>query len=63
MRTYRLVVALILAVLGLVWIGQGTNMIGGSAMSGSNFWAITGVILVIAAVVTLVFELRRPAKG
>ena len=49
-------VAAILIVLGLFWIGQGAGMIGGSAMTGSTFWAATGVVLVVVGVLTIVRE-------
>ncbi len=62
MRTSRLVVALILALVGLVWIGQGAGLIGGSVMTGSPFWAVVGVILVVLAV-TIVLRERRPSLG
>ena len=35
MRASRLVIAALIALVGLVWIGQGTRLIGGSAMSGT----------------------------
>ena len=48
MRT-RWTVAALLALVGLTFIGQGLGYIGGSAMSGSSFWALVGVILVAVA--------------
>jgi hypothetical protein len=52
MRASRLVVALLVALVGLVWLGQGTGLIAGSAMSGSAVWAVVGaILLVIAAVI------------
>ena len=42
-----LLVAGILILIGLVWIGQGSGVIGGSAMSGSWFWLAVGVVLLI----------------
>jgi hypothetical protein len=32
---------------GLVWIGQGTNLLPSSFMSGQPQWAIIGVVLVL----------------
>lgn len=61
MRPNRLVLAIILAAVGLVWIGQGMAIIAGSVMTGSSFWAVVGVILVALAVLLLVFERRRGA--
>lgn len=49
MRT-RWIVALVLAVTGLVWISQGTGLLGGSSfMDGDVRWAIAGAGLVILA--------------
>jgi hypothetical protein len=32
---------------GGVWLGQGLNLISGSSMTGSTFWAVTGGICVV----------------
>jgi glucose dehydrogenase len=45
----RWIVAALLALVGLTFIGQGLGYIGGSAMSGSSFWAVVGVALVVVA--------------
>ena len=58
MRASRLIIALLVALLGLAWIGQGTNLIGGSAMSGSSFWAIVGLVLIVVAGVIAAREWR-----
>ncbi len=63
MRTNRLIVAVILLLAGVVWIGQGTGLIAGSAMSNVGVFALIGVVLVALAVVIIVRERRRPAKG
>jgi hypothetical protein len=63
MRFSRLIVAALLFLVGLVWIGQGTGNIAGSAMSGVSFWAAAGIVLVVLALVVLVRERRLPAKG
>ena len=63
MRTSRLVAAVILALVGLVWLAQGLGILGGSAMSGSAFWAAIGVILIAAAGILLVAERRRRSAG
>ena len=62
MRRPTLIVAVLLALVGLVWLGQGTGLIGGSAMSGSSFWAVVGLVLLVAAGVLVAREVRRPAK-
>ena len=41
------IVGVVCLLLGLVWIGQGTNILPGSFMSGQSMWAIIGLVLVI----------------
>jgi len=40
----RLVIGVILSVVGLIWIAQGLDLIGGSGMSGKSIWAVLGAI-------------------
>jgi glucose dehydrogenase len=61
MRPTRLVLALVLALAGLVWVGQGLGFIAGSFMTGSPFWAIVGAAMVVLAVLTVAMERRRAA--
>lgn len=61
MRTSRLIVALVVFLVGLVWVSQGTGLIGGSAMSNVGVFAVLGGALMIAAVVVLWRE-RRVAR-
>jgi hypothetical protein len=62
LRTSRLLIALLLGLVGIVWIGQGVGLIGGSFMTGSAFWAVVGTILLVAAVALVVVE-RRARTG
>jgi hypothetical protein len=59
MRPTRLVIAAVLALTGAVWVGQGVGLIGGTAMSGSAFWAVVGALLLVLAVAVVVAERRR----
>ena len=61
MRRTPLIVAVVLALIGLVWLGQGTGLIAGSVMSGSSFWAIVGLALLVVAGILVAREVRRPA--
>jgi hypothetical protein len=48
-------VGVVLAILGLLFTLQGTDVISGSGMSGNTFWAVAGpIILVIGLVVAAV---------
>ncbi len=59
MRTSRIIVAAVMVLIGLGWVGQGSGMLPGTAMSGSPFWAAVGVILVIGGVVIGAREVAR----
>jgi hypothetical protein len=59
MRPTRLVLAAVLALVGLVWIGQGVGIIGGSFMTGSLLWAAIGSALLAGAAILVVGERRR----
>ncbi len=61
MSTIRWIAAIVLFLLGAVWIGQGIGLIAGSAMSGSMFWAVVGAILVLVAA-WLVFTGMRSGR-
>jgi hypothetical protein len=46
----RLVAALVVALVGLVWVLQGLGVpIGGGFMVGDPFWSIAGAVLIAAA--------------
>lgn len=56
----RRVVGAVLVLAGAVWIGQGTNLIQGSSMTGSTFWAVTGACCVVGGLGMLGWPWRRP---
>jgi hypothetical protein len=58
-RPTRLVLAAVLALVGLVWIGQGFGFIGGSFMTGSLIWAAIGAALLVGAAILVAGERRR----
>lgn len=55
----RRLVGAVLVLTGAVWAGQGTNMIQGSSMTGSAFWAIIGALCVVAGLVLLGWPWRQ----
>jgi len=63
MRASRLIAAIGLALVGLLWIGQGTGLIGGSAMSNMVVFAVIGVILLVVAVAIVARERRVAPRG
>jgi type IV secretory pathway TrbL component len=58
----RWIVAVVLVLLGLVWIGQGLGIIqGSSVMTGDTRWAIAGAVIVaVGAVIAGTALNRRP---
>jgi hypothetical protein len=58
----RILAAVILGLIGLVWILQGTGVLPGSGfMSGDVRWALIGLVLVVAGLGLAVLSLRRRA--
>ena len=48
MSWLKIIGGVVLVLLGLVWIGQGINLLPGSFMSGQAMWAIIGVVVAVA---------------
>ena len=45
MTWLRGIVGILCVLIGLVWLGQGTNLLPGSFMSGQTQWAIIGLVV------------------
>lgn len=58
MRVGPVVVAVVVGLLGLVWLGQGVGLIGGSFMTGQRTWAVIGAVLVLVALAILAWARR-----
>ena len=63
MTVVRRIVGAVLVLTGAVWIGQGLNLIKGSSMTGSTFWAVIGTGCVVAGLGILAWPWRRPDVG
>lgn len=59
-RIVTIVVGVLALLIGLVWTGQGANLLPGSAMSGQQMWLWIGLVVAILGVVLLVSGFRRP---
>lgn len=59
MRAAVLIPSAILVGIGSLWIGQGLGFVHGSFMTGSTFWAVAGVVMVLAGIGILVLAARR----
>jgi hypothetical protein len=59
MKIFLSIIAVLLILVGIVWILQGINVLGGSAMSGQSQFAIFGGIAAIVGIGLLVFANRK----
>jgi hypothetical protein len=50
MNWLRGIFGIICLLIGLVWIGQGLNLIPGSFMTGQMMWAVFGAVLLVLGV-------------
>jgi hypothetical protein len=62
-RPSRIAIAVLLDLVGIVWLLQGLGVIGGSVMSGDPVWAVIGGALLVLSSVVLVREARRGRAG
>jgi hypothetical protein len=59
-RIVGLVIGTVLVLLGLLWILQGLDVIGGSGMSGHGVWAVIGIIVGVVGAGLVIRTLRTP---
>jgi hypothetical protein len=51
----------VLILVGLVWMGQGLGVLGGSSMSGQSIFAVIGIALVVVGAAIALLTRRSPA--
>jgi hypothetical protein len=54
----RGVAGVVLCLVGIVWIGQGANLIGGSFMTGQGLWLGIGCICLLVGLALLAWAWR-----
>ena len=59
MTIARRILGVLLVLTGAVWIGQGTNLIQGSSMTGSTFWAVVGAVCFVGGFGLLAWPWRQ----
>lgn len=59
-RTLLIALGVVIALTGLLWTLQGLGYVGGSPMSGVEFWAIVGPIVAGLGVALGVVAARGP---
>jgi uncharacterized Tic20 family protein len=62
-RIVLIIVGVVALLIGVVFAGQGANLIPGSSMTGDRMWLYIGLILAVVGVVLVVIGLRRPGRG
>ena len=62
MTIARRILGSLLALTGIVWLGQGLNLISGSSMTGSAFWAVVGALCLAAGLFLLGWPWRQPRE-
>ncbi len=55
----RVVVGAVTALIGLLFAGQGLNLVPGSLMTGDRTWFWVGLVLVVLGLVSIMTGLRR----
>lgn len=61
MRILFVGIGVVAFLVGIVWTLQGTNVIMDSAMSGSSFWLVAGVVLLVAGLILAAWGVKSPA--
>jgi len=59
MKKVLLTVAILMALVGMIWFGQGIGLIHGSVMTDDSKWAVIGGIMIVAAAGIFWFARRR----
>jgi glucose dehydrogenase len=62
MTVVRRIVGALLAIIGVVFLGQGLQLIQGSSMTGSTFWAVVGAVLLGGGLFLLGWPWRQRAE-
>jgi hypothetical protein len=57
-RVAALAIGAVLTLLGVLWVLQGLDVVGGSGMSGHAVWAVIGLLVGAVGVLLLVRALR-----
>lgn len=62
MRRVPFVLGVVFVLVGIVWTLQGTDVLGGSFMSGDPLWLGIGIVLLVVGAFLLVLGVR-PASS
>jgi hypothetical protein len=62
MTIARRILGALLALTGAVWLGQGLQLIQGSSMTRSTFWAVVGALCLAGGLFLLGWPWRQPRE-
>lgn len=62
MRNLLIGVGGLVTVFGLLFLLQGTGLVGGSPMTNDHFWIYAGAVIALVGAGVLITGLRRPAR-
>jgi LPXTG-motif cell wall-anchored protein len=58
-RKILLTISILIALIGIVWFGQGIGMIHGSIMTDDSKWAVIGAIMIVVGLGIFLFAKKR----
>ena len=58
-RITSIVLGVLVLLTGLVWAGQGLNLIPGSSMTGNRMWFYIGLVAAVVGVVLIIVGTRK----
>jgi hypothetical protein len=61
-NTILRIVAVLMNLIGLVWIGQGTGLIRGSVMTDNSKWTVIGILLILVGNVIFGLTIKRKTR-
>jgi uncharacterized membrane protein len=59
MQRTKLAIGVLLGLVGAVWLGQGLGIVPGSFMTGSQFWAIAGIVALVVGIYLVWGSIRQ----
>ncbi len=63
MRWVLIILGVLVVLLGLVWLLQGTNVLAGSQMSGHRRWIAIGGVLDVVGIVLIIIGARMRRRA
>jgi len=62
-RITSIVIGVLFVLTGLVWAGQGLNLIPGSSMTGNRMWLYIGLVVAVVGAALIVAGTRKGRRA